>query len=98
MQYILLIVKLLPLAIQLVQMLEATLPAGTPGTAKMDAVKNGLTSVVAAEGIAAPLFEQAWPALHAVTSSMVDTFQKHGTSNGEFKPTATVAAEPIPQA
>lgn len=93
MNYILLAVKLLPIAIQLVQTLEATLPSGTPGAAKMDAVKNGLTSVVAAEGTLAPLFEQAWPVIQALVSSLVGTFRKHGTANGTF--VAAAAAAPV---
>ncbi|KAF1009500.1 MAG: hypothetical protein GAK28_00138 [Luteibacter sp.] len=90
------VANLIPLLTALVQGIEAALPAGTPGAAKLKAVEDALASAYAKEQNASVAFSEVWPALSGIASSLVATFKAAGTFQSS-KPSAPapVAAAPI---
>ena len=84
------VVGLMPIATSLVQAVEATLPAGTPGAAKLDVVKVGLQSAYNASGTVATEFATIWPHLQAIIAAIVAALN----SIGVFKKSAPAVAAP----
>lgn len=72
------VAALTPLLISLVQGVEATLPAGTPGATKLKAVEDAVSSVYAKEQIAQASFQDVWPLLSGVASVLVATYKATG--------------------
>lgn len=81
-----LVASLLPLLTSLVQTVEATLPAGTPGAAKLKAVEDALASAYAKEQSLSVAFSEVWPALSGIASSLVATFKAAGTFTSSATP------------
>jgi|GEM_PF-6200671 len=90
------VASLLPILSSLVQLVEASLPAGTPGAAKLKAVEDALASVYAKEQIASASFNEIWPLLAGVAGSLVASFKATGlfTSSKQVAP----AVDPAPVA
>lgn len=91
-----LIASLIPLLTSMVQIVEAALPAGTPGAVKLKAVEDALASAYAKEQNASVAFSEVWPALSGIASSLVATFKAAGTfqSSKVAVPAAEVQAIP----
>ena len=66
-----LVVQLLPLVSQIVQVVETTMPAGTSGAQKLDAVRSILQAGYATEQTVAIEFTKVWPVLQASIAAIV---------------------------
>lgn len=65
------VVQLLPTILNIVQAVEAIMPAGTPGAAKLDTAKNLIQSAYATVQSTTTTFEQVWPSINAVITAVV---------------------------
>lgn len=72
------ILTLFPLVIQAVQAIEAAIPTGGNGQAKLELIKNTLQSAYDASTQAFGTFEQIWPVLKNVVSGIVTAFNATG--------------------
>lgn len=84
------VAALLPLLTTLVQTVEATLPAGTPGATKLKAVEDAVASVYEKEQVAQTTFSEVWPLLSGVASTLVATFK----ATGEFTSSTASTSKP----
>lgn len=84
------VISLLPLLSQLVQAVEATLPASGQGAAKLEMVRKMLESAYGTMGTATVAFDQVWVAVMPIISSLVSLFK----TNGTFAVQPTPAAQP----
>lgn len=62
---------LLPVAIKLVDTVEAQFPQSGLGAQKLDMVKNALQAVTSTDQNMHSLFDQAWPALNTLINGTV---------------------------
>ena len=82
------IAGLLPVVDTTVKGIEAALPAGTPGTVKLEAARQTMSGIFATmEGLAVT-FEQAWPALNGVIGALVTAYNAIGIFKKGQTPTA----------
>lgn len=65
------LIAVAPLFGQLIDILDAAMPAGTPGKAKLDAFQALLRQAVAAEQSLASTFDAAWPMVSQLVTSIV---------------------------
>lgn len=66
-----LVITLLPVLIEAVTAIEAAMPQGGQGEAKLAAVRQILQGVYAATNELAVSFDRVWPALSATVSAVV---------------------------
>lgn len=76
-----LILSLFPLIINAVKAIEAAVPQGGAGAAKLEAIREMLNTSYEASNKAYGAFEQVWPILKGVVESIVKLFN----STGVFK-------------
>ena len=74
-----LVASLLPTLIQLIQAVEAAMPAAGQGAQKLALVKNIMTSVDTS-------LVTAWPALETVIGAIVSVFNATGAFNAKSTP------------
>lgn len=77
-QIVKLILSMLPAIIEAVKAIEAALPAGGQGAAKLDAIKGVLQSAYGVANDATAQFEAVWPAISGTVSALVALFNKAG--------------------
>lgn len=82
------VLALLPLIIQAVQAIEAALPDGGQGEAKLAALRRILEGAYGVAADSATAFEQLWPALSATIGAVVGLFN----TSGLFKTTPSAGA------
>lgn len=75
-QIIKLIFVLLPLVIDAIKAVEAAVPAGGQGAAKLDAIRGMLQSAYTVADSTMPTFEKLWPALSGTVGAIVGLFNK----------------------
>lgn len=73
-----LVLSLLPVIIDAVKAIEAALPAGGQGAAKLDAIRAMLQSAYSVASDATASFESVWPAISGTVSAVVSLFNKAG--------------------
>lgn len=76
-----LVTQLIPLVLQIIASVEAAFPQGGQGKAKLDMVKGTLEQAFNSITDAKVTFEQVWPTLNSLVTSIVAL--KNAT--GEFK-------------
>ncbi len=72
------VLSLLPLLAETVKRIEDILPAGTPGTVKLEAVRGIIQNCYAAGNAVETEFNQVWPTLQSVIGSLVHAFNASG--------------------
>ena len=72
------VVSLIPVVVQLVNSVETAMPPGTPGAAKLEAVKTTLNAIYAAEPQVSATFDQVWPPISALITAMVAAYNAAG--------------------
>lgn len=77
-QIVKLILSLFPLIIQAVQAVEAAVPAGGNGAAKLDSIRQVLQGAYSIANDAAGKFEDVWPAISGTVGAVVSLFNKTG--------------------
>lgn len=60
-----------PVIMGLIDTVDAAMPAGSPGKAKLDAFEALLRQAVAAEQSIAPTFDAAWPLVSQLVASVI---------------------------
>lgn len=76
-----LVMSLLPLILDTVRAIEAALPEGGQGKAKLAMIRETLSAAFDVVGDATASFEQVWPALERTVGAVVGLFN----SVGQFK-------------
>ncbi len=72
------ILTMLPAIIEAIKAIEAALPAGGQGAAKLDAIRGVLQSAYGVASDATERFEAVWPAISGTVSALVALFNKAG--------------------
>lgn len=78
-QILKLLLSLLPLIIDAIKVIEAAVPAGGNGAAKLAAVRELVQGGFAVVSEAGVTFEQAWPAIEKTVGALVGLFNKTGS-------------------
>lgn len=65
------VMKLMPLVIQLVDMVEHLFPVGSKGAIKLEMVKGMLTTAATTSGVAVSTVDAVWPVVSALISGIV---------------------------
>lgn len=73
-----LILSLLPMIIQVVQAIEAALPASGQGATKLAMIKEVLQSAYSTATDVTATFETVWPALEGTIKAVVSMFNSAG--------------------
>lgn len=73
-----LVLSLLPLILDTVRAIEAALPEGGQGKAKLAMIRETLAGVFETVGDATTTFEQVWPALERTVGAVVGLFNTVG--------------------
>jgi hypothetical protein len=71
------VAALIPLTVEFVKSIELAMP-NTPGAAKLEAVRTGLSAIYSAGQQAVVAFEQIWPILSALITAFVSAFNVSG--------------------
>lgn len=77
-QILKLILSLLPLILDTVRAIEAALPEGGNGSAKLALVREAISAGYSVASDAVTSFEQAWPAIEKVVGAAVTLFNTAG--------------------
>ena len=77
-QIVKLILSMLPAIIEAVKAIEAAMPAGGQGAAKLDAIRGILSSAYAIASDAQAQFDSVWPAISGTVSAVVGMFNRAG--------------------
>lgn len=72
------ILALLPVLIEAIKAIEAAMPAKGQGAAKLEAVREIVATAYTMAGGALDAFASLWPALQAITASIVKMFNTSG--------------------
>lgn len=71
-------IGLLPTLIEAIKAIEAAVPQGGQGAAKLDAVRAIIQSGYNVASALTPSFEQLWPVLSGIAGAVVTLFNKTG--------------------
>jgi len=70
--------QLLPIIIEAIKAIEAAMPAGGNGAAKMEVIKTTVQSAMTVADQAEHTFEAVWPTISAMSSGVVSLFNAVG--------------------
>lgn len=70
--------QLLPLIIEAIKAIEAAMPAGGNGAAKMEVIKTTVQSAMEVAKTTETTFEAVWPTISAMSSGVVSLFNAVG--------------------
>jgi hypothetical protein len=60
-----------PIVMQLIEAVDAAMPAGTPGKTKLDAFQALLKEAIASEQALLPVFDAAWPLVSQLVAAAI---------------------------